>query len=365
MSDAVREAAGHFEIPGTFLDVAPYGTGHINDTYASRFQAPGAVVRYIHQRINHAVFRDPERLMENIERVTRHARHVIEETGGNADRETLTLIPTTDGRSFYCSPEGDCWRTYLFIEGARTYDQIVDPRHVQSASNAFGRFQEMLQTLPGGRLNETIPSFHDTPRRVASLEAAVAADRVNRVQTARPEIDFVLERRAEASVIVDLLEQGLVPERVTHNDTKLNNVMIDDTTGAGICVIDLDTVMPGSALYDFGDTVRTAAATAPEDERDLSRVGFDLGTFELLVRGYLDATRDFLSDEEIDLLPVAGRLMTLECGIRLLTDHLEGDTYFKIHRESHNLDRCRTQLAMVAEMDRRMDEMTALVERYR
>jgi hypothetical protein len=365
MNDKVREAARHFDVVGTFLDAAPSETGHIHDTYVARFETRRGIVRYVHQRINRAVFKDPDGLMQNIERVTRHARRVIEASGGNADRETLTLIPTTDGRSCWVSPEGDYWRTYVFIDGARTYDQIVDPRHVESASHAFGRFQQMLGTLEGGRLIETIPDFHNTPRRWAAFEAALVADSVNRARTAGPEIDFVVQSRSRLPVIVDMLARGSIPERVTHNDTKINNVMIDDATGAGICVIDLDTVMPGSALYDFGDMVRTAAATAPEDERDLSSVGFDLGAFELLVRGYLGATRDFLTQDEIDLLAVSAWLMTFEVGMRFLTDHLQGDTYFKVHRENHNLDRCRTQFKMAAEMDRRMSEMEAVVQRYR
>jgi len=365
VSDTVREAARHFAIDGTFLDATPYGTGHINDTYASRFQTRDGVRRFIHQRINRVVFKDPAMLMSNIERVTSHARRTIVAAGGDPDRETLTLIPTTDGRSFHLSPEGEYWRTYIFIEGARTYDQVVDPHHVFSASRAFGRFQGMLQTLPGERLHETIPDFHHTPRRWAAFEAALAADTCGRAGAARPEIAFVLDRQADVSVIVDLLADGTIPERVTHNDTKLNNVMIDDVTGEGVCVIDLDTVMPGSALYDFGDTVRTAATTAPEDERDLSKVGVDLGTFELLVRGYLEATRDFLTRPEVDLLAYAARLITFENGMRFLTDYLAGDVYFKVHRRDHNLDRCRTQFTMVAEMDRRMEEMEALVERYR
>jgi len=302
----LREIVGHFMIDGTFLQAAPYGSGHINDTYASRIQTKGGVVRFIHQRINHTVFKEPEKLMGNIERVTRYARERILAEGGDPDRETLNLIPARDGRSFYRSPEDNYWRTFIFIEGARTYDQVVDPRHVYCAAKAFGKFQKMLSSLPGERLYETIPNFHNTPHRWESFQAALSNDKKNRARMADREIDFVLQRKSDVSVIVDLMAKGEIPERVTHNDTKLNNVMIDDQTGEGVCVIDLDTMMPGSALYDFGDSVRIGASTAPEDELDLSKVSVDLAMFDLLVRGYLEATRGFLTPAEIDRLAFSG-----------------------------------------------------------
>lgn len=357
----LRQVASQFRIEGHFLDAAPYGSGHINDTYASRFEQDGRVVRYIHQRINHTIFKEPEKLMENIERVTDYARSQIIAAGGDPLRQTLTLIPTIDGRSFFKSAEGNYWRTYVFIEGARTYDQVEDVRHVYAANKAFGEFQKMLATLPGKRLHETIPGFHDTAKRFEAFKKALETDALNRACEVKEEIDFVLARESDTSVIVDLLASGGLPERVTHNDTKLNNVMIDDITGEGVCVIDLDTVMPGSALYDFGDSVRIGASTAPEDERDLSKVTVDLGMFERLTAGYLDATRSFLTPREIELLSFSARLMTFECGMRFLADHLSGDVYFKIHRENHNLDRCRTQFKMVAEMERLADRMEAIV----
>lgn len=355
----------NFQIEGQLLEVVPYGTGHINDTYASRFQTGAGVVRYIHQRINHRVFKEPEKLMQNVERVTRYAREKIMAAGGQPDRETLNLIPATTGRSFFKSADGNYWRTYMFIEGARTYDQVEDPRHVYSVSKAFGNFQKLLSTLPGERLHETIPNFHHTRKRFEALQAAVAQDTHQRAAAVGNEIEFALRREADAAIIVTLLAQGQLPERVTHNDTKLNNVMLDDQTGVGVCVIDLDTMMPGSALYDFGDSVRIGASTAPEDERDLSKVGVDLDMFDRLTRGYLDAARGFLTPAEIDLLAFSGRLLTFECGMRFLTDHLQGDVYFKICRPGHNLDRCRTQFRMVAEMERKMAEMEAIVNKYR
>ncbi|HOW86407.1 MAG TPA: aminoglycoside phosphotransferase family protein [Candidatus Aminicenantes bacterium] len=353
-----------FQCPGVWISSCPIPSGHINDTYCSEFEASGRRFKYVNQRINHHVFREPEKLMENVERVTRFARQRIEAEGGDADRRTLTIIPARDGKSFYRSPEGDYWRMFRFISGARTYDQVEDVRHVYAAARAFGRFQKMLARLPGERLHETIPGFHHTRGRYQAFLAAVERDAAGRAASVRPEIDFVLAREKDAGVVVDGLAAGRIPERVTHNDTKLNNVMIDDATGEGICVIDLDTVMPGSVLYDFGDSVRLGAATAAEDERDLAKVGFDLGMFDRLAAGYLDAARDFLVPAETELLAFSAGLLTLECGIRFLTDHLQGDVYFKIHRPGHNLDRARTQFRMVAEMERRQAAMEAVVGRY-
>ena len=229
------------------------------------------MVRYIHQRINHHIFREPEQVMANIVRVTRVRRGAVRVAGGDPARETLTVIPALDGQPYYRTADGDTWRTYLFIEGARTYDQVEEVRHVYTAANAFGHFQRLLAGLPGERLHETIPGFHHTAQRFAAFVQALERDAHNRAAAARAEIDFILACSADARVVVDLLAEGRIPERVTHNDTKLNNVMIDERTGEGICVIDLDTVMPGSALYDFGDLVRTGAVTGAEDEPDLCR----------------------------------------------------------------------------------------------
>jgi Ser/Thr protein kinase RdoA (MazF antagonist) len=353
-----------FRCPGTWISSCPIPSGHINDTYCSEFEDGGRRVKYVNQRINHHVFREPERLMENIERVTRFAREQIAAGGGDADRQTLTIVPARDGKSFHRTPEGGYWRMFRFIDGARTYDRVEDIRHVYAAAQAFGRFQKMLARLPGARLHETIPDFHHTRKRYEAFLASVEHDPAGRAAAVRPEIDFVLAREKDAGVVVEGLGSGRIPERVTHNDTKLNNVMIDDQTGEGICVIDLDTVMPGSVLYDFGDSVRLGAATAAEDERDLGKVGFDLAMFDRLAAGYLDAARDFLVPAETELLAFSARLLTLECGIRFLTDHLKGDVYFKIHREGHNLDRARTQFKMVAEMERQTGAMESVVRKY-
>lgn len=355
----------HFQLPGRLMDVAPYGSGHIHDTYASRFQDGNGSVRYIHQWINHHVFREPEKVMANIERVTLFARERILAAGGDPLRETLTLLPADDGRSFYRAANGDYWRTYVFIEGARTYEQVEDLRHVYSAAKAFGQFQRLLSSLPGERLYETIPDFHHTRKRFESFLRVLAQDPCNRAASVLTEIEFVLVHEAETSVIVDKLARGDLPERVTHNDTKLDNVMIDVATGEGVCIIDLDTVMPGSVLYDFGDAVRIGACTAAEDERNLDKVDVDLVMFDRLTHGYLDAARDFLTPTEIDHLAFSAELITLECGMRFLTDYLNGDVYFKTHRPGQNLDRCRTQFKMVTEMECKRTEMAQIVERYR
>lgn len=365
MKHNLKQVSSFFCIDGQFLDAAPYGTGHINDTYASRFAVGDNIVRYIHQRINHSIFKEPAKLMKNIERVTCYAREKIAEVGGDANRETLNLIPTLDGKSYLHTDEGDYWRTYIFVEGARTYDQVENLEQVYAASKAFGEFQKMLRSLPGERLYETIPNFHNTHLRYKAFLETIEKDKINRAASVKNEIDFVLQREQETSVIVDLLAAGKLPERVTHNDTKLNNVLIDDITGLGVCVIDLDTIMPGSALYDFGDSVRIGASTATEDEKDLSKVGVSLEMFDRLAHGYLDAAREFLTPTEINLLAFSAKLMTFECGMRFLTDHLMGDVYFKIHRENHNLDRCRTQFAMVKEIEKNIDKMNSIIEKYR
>lgn len=351
-----------FRFEGDFVAAGPLGGGHINDTYVARFQrADGAPQRYVLQRINHSVFKDPAALMQNIEAVTTHLRQKIIATGGDPERETLNLIPTRDGATFAALPGGQYWRAYGFIAGARTYQVVENLHRVYSAARAFGRFQEQLSDFPAERLHETIPDFHHTGKRYAAFVQAVARDAANRARSVAAEIEFVVHRADDTSVLVDLLERGALPERVTHNDTKLNNVMIDDVTGEGICVIDLDTVMPGLSLYDFGDCVRSAANPAAEDERDLSKVCVDLSIFERLVQGYLDTAGAFLTPAEIELLPFAAKLITLEQGIRFLADHLNGDVYYKIQREGHNLDRCRTQLKLVADIEDKFDRMMSIV----
>ena len=353
-----RQVASQFQIYGEFINAGPYGSGHINDTYCAVFNQGGTPVRYILQRINHHVFKTPVALMENVERVT---THISKKVAGHPDfsRCGLTLIPARDGRAWHSDEGGNYWRTYIFVENARTYDAVESPQQAFQAARAFGRFQKLLADLPAPQLHDTIPGFHHTPQRFAKLEAAIAADPANRARLAKSEIEFALNHKAMAGV---LLAAGL-PERVTHNDTKLNNVMLDDETGEGICVIDLDTVMPGLAPYDFGDIVRTSTSPAKEDERDLSKVQMQFPMFEALARGYLETAAEFLTKAERQLLVLSGKLITFEIGIRFLTDYLEGDSYFKVHREGHNLDRCRTQFKLVESIERQEGAMNKLVEK--
>ena len=362
----LAEIARYFRLEGDFLEACPCGLGHIHDTYAVCVrEAGGATCRYILQRINRNVFKNPEELMQNIEAVTAYLRQKIIDAGGDPERETMNLIPAVDGQTFYRTCDGDYWRAYVFIEGARTYEVAESLDHVYNAANAFGRFQRLLSDFPADRLHETIPDFHHTRKRFEAFVDALERDVENRAQSIKAEIEFVLEWAEDTSILVDLLAQGQLPERVTHNDTKFNNVMIDDETGEGVCVIDLDTVMPGLSLYDFGDAVRSGANPAAEDERDDSKVRFDLDIFDRFTHGYLDVARNFLTPTEVEYLPFSARLMTFECGMRFLTDHLDGDVYFKIHRENHNLDRCRNQFKMVADMEEKFDQMERIVEQYR
>ncbi len=353
----VRAEARHFQIAGDYLDAAPYGSGHINDTYCVNFDQGGRPVRYIFQRINHNIFKTPVALMENVQRVT---AHLAAKVAGQpeASRRVLTLIPARDGRAWHVDAEGSHWRVYIFIEKARTFDAVESAAQAFQAARSFGQFQQWLADLPAPRLHDTIPDFHHTPKRFAALENAIAADAANRAKLARPEIEFALRHREICGV---LLAAGL-PERVTHNDTKFNNVMLDDATGQGICVIDLDTVMPGLALYDFGDMVRTTTSPAKEDERDLSKVTMQFPMFEALARGYLSTAADCLTPAEKKFLPFSGKLITFEIGIRFLTDFLAGDVYFKVHREGHNLDRCRTQFKLVESIEQQEPAMNRLVE---
>ncbi len=348
----------HFQIDGELLSIAPYGSGHINDTSCAVFRHGEGRRRFILQRINAHIFPDVSALMDNVQRVT---AHLAAQTGEEADatRRVLTLIPTRDGRSFHRDDEGRCWRVYRFVEGARTYNTAATTDQAFQAARAFGLFQKMLADLPPPRLQEILPGFHDTPRRFAAFERVLAEDPVNRVAQARPEIDFAIARQPIAHRLID----ANLPERVTHNDTKLNNVLFDDVTGEGICVIDLDTTMPGLALYDFGDMVRTATSPVDEDERDLTRVEMQFPMFEALVRGYLSTAGSFLTADEKRHLALAGKVITLEQGVRFLTDYLAGDTYYKVARGEQNLDRCRTQFKLIESMERQELAMEKLLAR--
>ena len=354
----VFPVAQQFQFTGDLIEAVPMTHGHINDTIVVTYRQNGNPVRYVLQRINHHVFKNPVAVMDNIERVTGHIRQKLVAAGiTDIDRRVLTLVPTRAGRNYHVTATGDHWRAYFFIEGAHIHDVVETPQQVNQAAREFGLFQKHLADLPAPRLAETIPDFHHTPKRFAALEHAITGDRANRAGLAKPEIDFAIRHKAMTG---HLLAAGL-PERVTHNDTKFNNVMLDDATGEGLCVLDLDTVMPGLALYDFGDMVRTATSPAAEDELDLSKVKMQMPMYEALVTGYLATAGDFLTSAEKANLAFSGKLITFEIGIRFLTDFLEGDHYFKVHRDGHNLDRCRTQFKLVESIEHQEDQMNRLV----
>jgi len=350
------EVMRQFRIDGELSAIAAYGSGHINDTYCAVFDQCGSAVRFILQRINTAIFKQPLALMENIQRVT---AHLAAKLAGVPDRvrRVLTLVSARNGRAWYEDTEGGVWRVYRFIESARAYDAVESPQQAFQAAKAFGEFQKLLVDLPAPRLHHTIPDFHNTPMRFKAFEQAVAAEMANRAFNARGEIEFAFARRP---IVRILLDAGL-PERITHNDTKFNNVLLDDATDAGICVIDLDTVMPGLAVYDFGDMVRTATSASMEDEQDLSRVSMQFPMFDALARGYLSSAGSFLTKEEKAHLAFAGKLITFEQGLRFLTDYLAGDTYYKVHREEQNLDRCRTQFKLVESIEEQEEQMNGLI----
>jgi len=363
MDADLRAIGRQFAISGEYVSGGPYGMGHINDTFAATFRQGNGSTRFILQRINHHVFKNIEGLMSNIVAVTGHLSSKIRAGGGDVLRETLNLVPTRDGCSFLQTEAGESWRVYVFIEGARTYESVERMGHVCAAGRAYGNFQNLLSDFPSEALVETIPDFHHTGKRFEDFLNAVDTDVANRARTAIPEIEFVTKRGQLVTVLVDLLKEGRLRRRITHNDTKFNNVMIDDRNGEGVCVIDLDTVMPGLSLYDFGDSIRSMANTGAEDEPDLSHVEFDLEVFAAYTRGYLDATRSFLDREEIERLPLAAILMTLECGMRFLEDYLRGDTYFRTTRPDHNLDRSRTQFKLIEGMEEAQEAMALHVER--
>jgi len=360
--DEIRQVAAQFPLHGTLTSAEPYGSGHINDTMLVSFDQAGAPVRYIFQRINDQIFKDVPLLMENIARVT---KHMTSKEANEDNRRALALILTEDEQPYYRTPEGRFWRVYLFIEKARTFDKLENAQQAFEAARAFGAFQAALADLPGEPLRETIPNFHNTTQRFANLRAAIERNTAGRKDEVAAEIAFALSHEGEVSRLLDLADKGEIPLRTTHNDTKINNVMLDDETGEGICVIDLDTVMPGLSLYDFGDMVRTAVSPAAEDEVDLSLIEVRLPVFEALVKGFVEGAGSILTEAEWQNLVFAGKLMTFEVGIRFLTDYLDGDVYFRTHRPGHNLDRCRTQFRLVEELEKQGADLEAIVAKYR
>ena len=365
ISNKVHEAIDGFKLPGELKECIRYGSGHINDTYRLTYETPQGTKRYILQRMSKSIFKKPVELMENVSGVTAWLRKKIIDNCGDPDRETLTLVKSNDGVPYFVDSTGEYWRVYLFIEGATCYDAVKDDNDFYQSAVAFGHFQRLLADYPAETLHETIKDFHNTPDRLEKFKKAVAEDICGRAASVQKEIDFILEREELTHALYDLQLDGRLPLRVTHNDTKLNNIMIDDETGKAICVIDLDTVMPGLTANDFGDSIRFGASTALEDEQDLSKVSCDLHLFDVYARGFIEGCGGALTDLEIDMLPMGAILMTFENGIRFLTDHLEGDHYFHIHREGHNLDRCRTQLTLVKDMQEKLPQMNAIIQKYK
>lgn len=345
--------------------VKPFGEGHINETYAVYMPTDkGEEFAYILQRVNNNVFKDPAGVMENIFGVTEYLRNVVREEGGDPDRETLSCIKTKNGCTYFEDSEGQPWRSYHYIQNSVCYQLVENPEQFYQSGASFGHFLKQLGSYPAASLKETIPNFHNTVNRFENFQIALKRDIKNRAVTCKPEIQFVLDRKEDCKVLVEQQENGTLPIRVTHNDTKLNNILFDADTGKGLCIIDLDTIMPGLAANDFGDSIRFGAATAEEDEKDLSKMHFDISLYELYTKGYLEETRDVLTPEEAVSLAWGARLMTLECGMRFLTDYLQGDTYFKTAYPEHNLVRARTQFRLVDEMEQQFDKMIEIAEKY-
>ena len=361
MNEKILKIIAQFMLPEGEVEAAPYGNGHINDTLCVIVHTNEGDRRYILQRVNSYVFPKPIDVIENIEKVTAYLGEIIRQEGGDPCRETLTLVETRDGRRYTLAEDGELWRMYLFIEGTKSVDLPDTEALFALSGRAFGKFQHQLGGFDASKLHETIVDFHNTPARYRQLEDAIAHNEAGRLEQVQEEIAFCKTYEREVHALVEAMEAGEIPLRVTHNDTKLNNVLLDEKTGEGVCVIDLDTVMPGLAAYDFGDSIRTGANTAAEDETDLSRVQFSLPMYAAFARGFLSEAGNALNAREKELLPMGAKLMTLECGMRFLADHLNGDKYFKVHREGHNLDRARTQFALVRHMEENWERMQEII----
>ena len=357
----LNEVISAYDFPETLLGAVRYGSGHINDTFCLVCQPQeGKAIRFILQGLSVAAFPRQDELMENFIGVTSHLRKKIEAAGGDVMRQTLNLIPTREGKPYYTDSTGKVWRLTNYVEGTVCL-QKATPDLFEASARAFGRFQWLLADYPAETLHETIVNFHNTEDRFAKFLATLEADKLGRAKEVQAEIQFAMDRKADCSVAVNALREGKLPLRVTHNDTKLNNVLIDEDSQEGICIIDLDTTMPGLSIYDFGDSIRFGANHSSEDEKDLSKVNFDIELYKRYTRGFLKGAKGGLTQAELEYLPWGAKLMTLECGIRFLTDYLDGDNYFHIRYPEQNLDRCRTQFKLVADMEAQWDEMHKIV----
>ena len=365
-SRALEDALYAFGFGTQCSYVKPFGEGHINETYAVYMPTEAGTDEpfYVLQRINTNVFKNPGQVMDNIFGVTEYLRQVIRREGGDPDRETMSCIKTKNGENFFEDDQGRPWRCSNYITNSVCYQMVERPEQFYQSARSFGHFLKQLGDYPASSLYETIPFFHDTVKRFAAFSQAVERDVKNRARTCQPEIAFALAREKDCGVLMEQLEKGELPLRVTHNDTKLNNILFDKDTGEGLCIIDLDTIMPGLAANDFGDSIRFGASTAEEDERDLDKVHFDIHLYELYVKGYVEMAREVLTEKELSSLPWGARLMTFECGIRFLADYLQGDVYFKTAYPEHNLVRARTQFRLVQEMEDQFEEMCRLIQVY-
>ena len=360
----LNEVLGAFDFPATLVGAVRYGQGHINDTFCVLCQPQeGDCIRFILQGLSTAAFPCQDELMENFIGITSHLRKKIIANGDDPLRETLSLVKTKDGKDYYTDATGKAWRLTPFIENTDCY-QSATPELFEASARAFGRFQWLLNDYPAETLHESIVNFHNTEDRFAKFEAALAADKMGRAKEVEAEVKFAMDRKADCSIALQALRDGKLPLRVTHNDTKLNNILIDRDTKEGICVIDLDTTMPGLSINDFGDSIRFGANHSKEDEKDLSKVNFDIELYEAYTRGFLEGAQGGLTTAELEYMPWGAKLMTLECGIRFLTDYLDGDNYFRIHYSEQNLDRCRTQFKLVADMEQQWEAMAAVVTKY-
>lgn len=357
----VENIVAAFQVEGKVADYVPFGNGHINET---KLVTMDNGTQYVLQRINKNVFKRPDLLMENYVGVTKFIRKKIEEMGGDPMREVLNAIPAKDGKPFTIDEEGQYWRLLVYVTESMSYDKVERPEQFYDSAVSFGDFQYMLRDYPAETLHETIVNFHNTPDRFRQLTEAIANDAKGRLREVAAEVEFAKAREEFAGTLERARAEGKLPLRVTHNDTKLNNILFDSNTGKALCVVDLDTIMPGYSVNDFGDSIRFGATTALEDETDLSKVNFDISLYELYVKGFIEGAKGGLTEGELEMLPIGAIMMTFECGMRFLADYLNGDTYFRIHRPSHNLDRCRNQFKLVADMEAHLDEMKAIVKKY-
>ena len=359
-----REIVAQFCVEGEFVSAERYGSGHINDTRLVIMKEEKEEKQYILQKINKNVFKDPASLMDNFANVTAYLSKMIVEAGGDPLRETLNVIKTKSGENYFLTPEGDYWRLLVFVVDSMSFDKVERAEQFYDSAVAFGNFQYLLRDYPADTLSETIPNFHNTPDRYRQLMEAVERDACGRLAGVTADVEFAKARFEFAGTLEKAHKEGKLPLKVTHNDTKLNNILFDKATGKALCIIDLDTIMPGYSVNDFGDSIRFGATTALEDEADLSKVNFDIELYELYVKGFIEGAKGGLTEGELELLPIGAIMMTFECGMRFLADYLNGDTYFRVSREGHNLDRARNQFKLVSDMEKRLDEMREIVKKY-